>query len=353
MERDELLVAARDAIGGEGENDYVIAPSKHADQLAGKAPALAKILRGSELSAIARLYEEKDTQAGQAQLLFKGTADRANWSVFLTACFSALLLMMVPLAVLSTGSAAGNGLRIALGVCGILSGALGSMWLFKIREGRLLERWMTARAAAEAQRVKYFELAATTQDDGKDSAIPLPLLQLEYFRRYQLEVQRTYYRRRGADHERGADRMLGLSAMAVGLASFATGIGGLLGGEWVSLAGIGVIATALSGFASAKEAVSQDRRNMERYERTFEALESLSGKLDAVRMAAVNGERAPLEQLVAAVHEQLSLEHRQWLETAESTAASLAKLDETLAKLKEKFPKAGLAQGQGSAQTKS
>jgi hypothetical protein len=146
------------------------------------------------------------------------------------------------------------------------------------------------------------------KDDGEDRSIPLPLLQLEYFRRYQLDVQRTFYRRRGADRERAAGSMLTLRAIAVAGASFATGIGGLLGGspglEWVSVAGFAVVASALSAFASAKEAVSQDRRNMGRYRRTLEALESLSGKLDDVHMAAAIGEREPLKRFIAAIHER-------------------------------------------------
>lgn len=334
MGYDQLITAAKDVIGEGEKDDYVIAPIKHADQLAEKAPALAKILRRSELSTVARLYEEKDAEAGKAQAIFKRTANRANWAVLLTACFSALLLMTAPINALSK-----DWLHILLGLCGILSGALGAMWLFRIREGSLLQRWMTARAGAETRRIEYFELSTTVKDDGESSSIPLPLLQLEYFRRYQLEVQGAYYRGRSTDHERSADKILTLSSIAVFLAAVATGIGGLVGGKWVLMAGIGVIAASLGSFASAKEAVNQDRRNMERYRRTREALEGLSARLDAVRQAAVQGEREPLEKFVAAVNEQLSLEHRQWLETSESTAASLAKLEDALARLKTKLDK--------------
>jgi hypothetical protein len=347
MEYDQLITAARDALGTGEKEDYVIAPIRHADQLAGKAPALERMLRRSELGTIAQRYEEKDTEAEQAQLVFKRTTNRANWAVFLTACFSAFLLMTALLAALSTGMVE-KWLQILSGSGGILSGAFGSMWLFKVREGHLLERWMTARAAAETRRIQYFDLATAVQDDGENSSIPLPLLQFEYFRRYQLEAERAFYRRRSEDHQQAADSMLTLSAIAVALASFATGMGGLLGvalsPQWVSIAGFGVVATALSAFASAKEAVSQDRRNMERYRRTLEALESLSGRLDTVRMAAALGEREPLEQFVAAVHEQLSLEHRQWLETSESTTASLAKLEDALARSQAKLPKADVAE---------
>jgi hypothetical protein len=201
---------------------------------------------------------------------------------------------------------------------------------------------MGARAAAETRRIRYFDLVTGLTGDAQKGSIPLPLLQLEYFRRYQLDVQMAYYRGRGVDHERTADKLLTLSALAVGLGSFATGIAALLGSavspHWVSIAGLGAIAAALSAFASSREAVGQNRRNMERYRRTLEALESLSGKLDDVGMAAAMGEREPLERFVAAVHEQVSLEHRQWLEAAEDTMASVGRLEESLAKLRAKRP---------------
>ncbi|HWP56385.1 MAG TPA: SLATT domain-containing protein [Candidatus Acidoferrales bacterium] len=346
MNYEDLIAAAREAVGEGDPDDHAIAPARHADQLAVKAPALAKILRSSAVGSTARLYQQKDAEALQAQQAFKTTAARANAAVFLTASLSALLLITAPMAIGTAGL--GNWLTIFLGSCGIVSGALGSMWLFKLREGKLLERWMTARAGAETRRLKYFELVTSSPAAGPEGSIPLPLLQLEYFRRYQLEVQRVFYRRRGAEHERAADKMLTLSAVSVALASFATGIGGLLGGalhpQWVSLAGFGAIATAIASFASAKEAIGQDRRNMERYRRALEALENLSEKLDAVRLAAAAGEREPLEQFVAAVHEQISLEHRQWLEASESTTESIAKLEDALARAKVKPADAAGAQ---------
>lgn len=43
-----------------------------------------------------------------------------------------------------------------------------------------------------------------------------------------------------------------------------------------------------------------------------------------------------LKQFVAAIHEQLFIEHKQWLDASVNTAASLAKLDEALAEAKAK-----------------
>jgi hypothetical protein len=63
-------------------------------------------------------------------------------------------------------------LLVTLGCCGILSGALGAMWLFEIRQGNLLEAWMTGRARAEAERLKYFELATQSVENSESAGIP-------------------------------------------------------------------------------------------------------------------------------------------------------------------------------------
>jgi hypothetical protein len=339
MDRDELIKSAKAAIGEGQPDDYVLAPRNHADSLTPKAPVLASILRRSEFSAVVGQYEHKDSEAGQAQRVFRQTANRANWAVFVTVCLSAALLIAGPL----TSGAVSKSVLVGLGSCGIVSGALGAMWLFRIREGKLLEKWMTARAGAETARLSYFEKVTGVRDVDEGSAIPLPLLQLEYFRRYQLDIERAYYRNRGREHGIAAAKMLTISAFSVALGSLATGLAGFLGGAissgWVSIAGLGTIATALSAFASGKEAVGQDRRNEERYGRTLEALESLAGRLDQVRNSAAEGAREPLQQFVAAVHEQVSLEHRQWLGAAENTQASLAKLEEALTSARTKLAK--------------
>ncbi len=51
---------------------------------------------------------------------------------------------------------------------------------------------MTARAAAETARLSYFEKVLSVWVDYQTSSIRLPLLQLEYFRRYQLDVERSF-----------------------------------------------------------------------------------------------------------------------------------------------------------------
>ena len=147
MNGEQLIKEAAAAMGVGQLDDYKIAPTKHADSLEATAAALSKILRGSELGTAASQYEEKDLAATEAQTAFRKVAKRANWAVFLTTCFSAVLLIVPPLVPDS------KWLLVTLGCCGILSGALGAMWLFEIRQGNLLEAWMTGRARAEAERL--------------------------------------------------------------------------------------------------------------------------------------------------------------------------------------------------------
>lgn len=338
MNHDELLKAACDVIGKGEDDDYIIAPSDHSEALASSAPALSKILCRSQVTRLARNYQFKDSEAIDAQKTFLKAASRANQAVLATVCISAVLMVVGILAQKDQGKL----LLAVLGSCAIISGALGSMWLFMVREGKLLEGWLTARAAAEETRLAYFAAVTNAENGGEASDIPLPLLQLEYFRRYQLDVQTAFFRRRGKDHRRAASKVLTLSAFAILLGAMATGLAGFLGlvnPKFAALAALGGIAGGLSAFAAAKEALSQSRSNAERYAKTLDALEALAAKLDDVRDAAASGSREPLQQFVAGIQEQLALEQRQWLGTAENTQASLAKLDDALTNARTKLEK--------------
>ena len=143
--------------------------------------------------------------------------------------------------------------------------------------------------------------------------------------------------------EKAAGQLLMFSSITIALASFATGSGGLISGaldaRWAAVAGLAVIATALSSFASAKESLNQYQRNSERYNATAETLDQLCKKLDDVRAAAAQGVREPLETFVTTVHQQLSLEHSQWLESSEKIPVVLKDLEDALEKAKAKQPK--------------
>ena len=223
---------------------------------------------------------------------------------------------------------------IALGLAGVLTGGLSAKWLFVIRRGQLLEEWMRSRAEAETHRIRYFTLTTNCQPvSSGESEIPLPLLQLEFFRRYQLDVQLNYYKKRAEEHRKAAHATLSLEGWAIFLSAIATGVAGfsaMLEPRLASIAAIGIVGTSLGLLASTKEQISQDRRNAERYSRTYKSLQSVATKLDEVRNAAATRACEPLRAFVAAVHEQLSLEHRQWTEEARDINLAFERLSQAL-----------------------
>ncbi|HYE94835.1 MAG TPA: hypothetical protein VD962_01400 [Rubricoccaceae bacterium] len=314
-------------LGADEPSDYVLAPAAHAERYAASAPALAARLGESDVRAAAERYEERDRRALEAQARFTTTSERAQTAVFFAGIAGVLLI--------ATGSLAGvlddtaeRILAVAFAIGAVAASALAYMWIREIEDGQLLRRWMTLRAEAESQRLRYFDLLV--------SGPPLeePLLQLEYFRRYQLDVQRLYYKARGEQHRQDADQALTTTTRSMAAAAIASGIAGILSGAfgapWASLAGVGLVAQALASRVANREAAAQHRRNAERYERTRETLDELYGRLDAVRAATASGDLRVMREFAAAVHEQLSLEHRQWLEDTREASPALNRLEELL-----------------------
>jgi len=335
----ETVAAALNAIGVGAKDDYKIQPTAHAAELGSKAPALAAILNRAQFSVLAEEYERKDQEAIMAQEAFRSTAGRANWAVFLTTLFSVLLLVASPMATVVKIPA--KTLLVVFGVGGIVSGGVAAMWLYQVREGKLLDGWMNARASAELLRKQYFEAVTSAEAGATVSPVPALLLQFEYFRRYHFDSQVAYYDRRSGDHGRSAARVLQATGWSVALASISLGLAGFLGGidpRWSSAAALGTVAIAIAAFASTNESVYQYRRNFELYSKTGDALRLLKGKFDDVRAAAIAGQPEPIQQFVTAVNEQLIAEHRQWLAAAQDVKPALEKLNDTLSKLKPKQP---------------
>lgn len=333
-----LIQHAIDLIGEQEPDDYVLAPTTHAQEYDSHAPKLAKLLRSESVRAAAREYEELDKDALKAQGRFKKTANRANVAVLLAACFAACVLATGALAT-ALPTPISHIAFLALGLSSAAAAAAARKWLHELRDGQLLQKWMTSRSAAEAQRLHYFDLI-TGQEPGDptdESSVAL-LLRLEYFRRYQLDVQQAFLRDRGSDHAHAADQGLRLSGWAVFVASLSSLAGGMLAvfhPLWASLATLGVVGAAMTGFASIRDGINQDRRNAERYGRTGTILKRLRHRLPQTRQAVALGKRHALGEFGEAVHEQLSTEHRAWLEGTKATSAAVARLDQTLASVEE------------------
>lgn len=335
LDEKNAIKEAREIIGEGAWDDYIIAPTKHAAELEAKAPDLARILSSSEVDTVAHQYEERDRRSIEAQKIFKENVSRINATVFISSLIGTVLMASAILGK-NLDSVMFNIWLIFLGIISVVFGGLGKMWMSRVRGSRLLERWMEQRASAETYRLRFFELVIRPQEVTKDtSGILLSLLQLQYFVRYQLEVQIAYYLNRGKDHRSAADKTIRMAGMAMFLGSLGAGLGGVLGGvfkpDMVIIAALGVVGASLASYAVNIEAVNQDRRNVERYGRTLETLQKLRERLDDVRKAMVASRHEVLEMFVASVHDQLSLEHRQWISAASDISQTLSKLEKALA----------------------
>jgi SMODS and SLOG-associating 2TM effector domain 1 len=316
-------------IGSGSPADYGLSPVEHAAELKTSAPKLAALLIRSAPVELARQYAEADTEALVAERTFKRWVIRANRAVLATATVSALLMAVALLAGRLGGLT--QTILIALALIGVATGGIASMSLFRVKEGRLLEDWMTARARAETKRLSYFSYIVNSSVGPLD--LQLELLKLEYFRRYQLDLQLAYYKTRRSGHRNSAERTLNISAGSVMVAAIASGAAGVLGAmrsEWAALGSLAVFGAALQAFAAARESLNQDRRNAERYDNTAQALQGLRERLDDVRLGIAAGSTSVLGEYVSAVQDQLSLEHRQWLEGAENMQAAVARLEKAL-----------------------
>jgi hypothetical protein len=166
--------------------------------------------------------------------------------------------------------------------------------------------------------------------------LPLLPLQLEYFRRFQLDVQRSYYRGRGGQHARAVTKagivrsaalvLIGLAGLPLLFsllgpehtpAAFTDLLSGLSGEGEASqriLLCSSVIGGGLQGLLASYSLLSQSERNASRYLDTARNLEDLSARpLEDARAAAASGNRELVLAFVALVHEQISSEHREWI----------------------------------------
>jgi hypothetical protein len=326
---------AQDTIGAATDTDYVIAPTRHAEEFKVKAPALSVVLGSSAVSVAARRYEERDKDANVSQAEFKRVFNRSNITVLLTAILIALILAIGIVAPPEWAKFA-RALLIGLGIASVITGALAAYDLNTLKQGKLLGAWMSNRALAETARLEYFNIVAKSTAAASTPDSLVELFKLEYFRRFQLDVQRDFYRVRSRENWQKAKQILSLSGLAIAGAALVTGLAGSLN-FWspkvAALAALGTVFTALSSFAANHEGVYQNQRNAERYARTGEALEGIAAKLDDVRAGVQQAGQEPLMGFIEAVHEQLSLEHRQWLGQQTEAENAFTRLQDTLTKI--------------------
>ncbi|MCI0744229.1 MAG: hypothetical protein L0Y58_02385 [Verrucomicrobia subdivision 3 bacterium] len=321
----ELILAARDAVGeGDSATDWKIVPTEHAVLLADKSASFAEVLRGARPKGIAKMYVELDALAVEARDTFKNTVTRANFAVFCTAGLGALLLIASGI----QGTLGKFGLWVVgtIGLLGVVSGSLATMWLTQVKGGSLVNKWSKERAKAEAKRLAYFKAVINgVSDDPFDQ-----LLAFEYTRRFLLDNQIDYFRDRGRQHERAHNSALKTSTQAVFVASTVTAGAGLLSmlaPQLATIAGIGVIASAYSTLALSRSSVNIDRRNADRYRLAKDQLEERKLEIDIYREKVASGDKGAVQEFFEPIFITLSTDHKVFLNFVEQREMAIGAME--------------------------
>jgi hypothetical protein len=332
----DTIQQAEDAIGEHDSNDWQIHPCEFPRQLEATTPELGKFLSDSLFVEKAKRFETADRLAVDYQTRFKQRAKNTSIAIFVAAVATAVLSILAtdPLTTMMPELADPDIVNKSISlITGLVIFVASSVVVFNsqmISQLHLYELWMENRAKAETARLLYFKESA--QNLVKDLADNKQMLHefCCFFRRYQLQLQQTYYQGRSQQH---ADSLLktakigAIAAVIVAAFSGSAGLAGFFDQKLISFAALGTIGVALTALASRLEAINQDERNALRYKITADILSKIAEKYTSVQKAIAAGkDPIILLHFVDAVHEQLSLEHRQWTEDAAEINTALAAL---------------------------
>ncbi len=326
------------AIGADAPTDWQLNVELHSESLGSNARLLKQILNAPQFAEIVSTFRSADDAAKSAQKFYKRLARLSAWTGFGAALFGSLVLMAASALAVGSLLTAAAALQAVLLIVSLGSSLLiGSLQPF--------EAWMLKRAEAENARASLFDqvMAARGPTDREDRIL-LPL-QLEYFRRYQLDVQRLYYQQRGAQHAAAARKawwwrlvafllvlfaafpvlwsIQGSLTVPAPLQDFINGMPQRTETMQRAFLGIGIIAASLQGLLAAFAVMSLDERNAARYRSTAENLDALAARpLDEARAAAAVASedsgathvaRERVLAFIALAQEQISAEHREWI----------------------------------------
>ena len=176
--------AAMAAIGeDEPDADYKLRPEQHAAAMTAAAGPLQRILTRTEIAETIATYNREGDKAAAAQNTYKRYGNLGLRAALVATLIGAASLL--PLEPILGKELKALGLMMeyaALALAFVMSQVL-------IRS-KPFDTWMQARAEAERARVRLFDQVMAADEAPREGEVaPLPL-KLEYFRRYQLDVQR-------------------------------------------------------------------------------------------------------------------------------------------------------------------
>jgi hypothetical protein len=311
------MITATEAIGEYQPQDWHLDPHSHAQRMAREAGPLQRILQDSCVRVILEQYEAGDAKAGEYQAKHKHYGLGEIYLGSAAAIIGAIILYL----------ASGDGgepdlsrsvLLLAQGFC--LAGAIALK--YKLGHSAIYRQWQQQRTRAETTRIELFETVCglagyPVPPTVAENELPLLPLQLEYFLRYQLQVQLNYYHERGRQHAEAARRFVNIGTGITFLAAVAVSLAGLSTelGDWVSSSAIvGLVAPILLATQSSLSRLNQDEHNAARYAITHGHLLNLKKKSDSVRRAAAADNQDEVFRFIRSVNEVISVEHTEWIE---------------------------------------
>jgi hypothetical protein len=325
--------SAQTAIGDDDDaSDWRLRPELHAAALPPEAAGLKRVLERAEIKDIVDRFRVSDAAAVSAQARYKFVGRLGLYAGTSATLFGALFLLPIEAWLHGTVHPVVSAAQITALVVAFTA----SRWLAAAKP---FDAWMKKRAEAEIARVELFDTIARAEEPVKSGELPLYPLKLEYFRRYQLDVQRRYYRGRGAEHDAAVWRnnmwlkasfiITGLSAVLGALAMLhvaaAWGLplpawiverSSAIGGPEINriILALGVAASGFYGLGIARSLMDLDERNASRFLTTADNLEFLSQKeLPKAREAAIAGNSDEVLSFIGDVQKQISSEHQEWI----------------------------------------
>lgn len=325
----DLTKQAIDAVGTNASSDWLLQPEQHAKSLPDHAGPLKRILEQESLKGIIGRFNEADVRAVRQQLRYKRAGRVGIWTRFMSILIGAAFIFPFEnLFANWAGPSLPFGLEFTQAAFLLQLFLLGlafltAQWLAYFRP---FDKWMEARANAEIARIDLFNNVLDSNETSRPGELPVLPLQLEYFRRYLLDMETSYYKGRGEEHSKAAGRSklwmlvrnLLIAAAALTLLYGLAAIFGIF--PWIDelsrkgFIASATVASAIYGVMYDISLMDMNERNAARYRSTFDNLVYLrNAGLDQARKLAANGHKNGVRHFSRLVNDQISSEHREWV----------------------------------------
>jgi hypothetical protein len=287
-----------------------------------EATALHGILDTDKISALFGMRRQAADNAARAQQWFKALSAIAVVTTAVSTLTSGLLLYAAgsdapPTTVeglvgwVNDNHKAVVGLQIS---ALFLSAVVTSM----LAQQNYVEQWRDERKRAELLRRQIFNEILTMAEARQPNSLNAPdprnavAQAFEFFRRYQHELQITFFKMRSAGHGRTATNLSWVTAVLAGLAAITGVLGGFGGAALVASAFLGIAVPILLSAAQSWRASSGDSDKVITYQKALQALETKRLDLDDVREHAALADAAFVGDYVNSVHLILTTENEAW-----------------------------------------